>query len=132
MGIKVLVVEDEANARKGLAQFLEARLDGIEVLQAEDGAEGLRLALAEHPDVIITGNLMPVVSGLELIVKLREARVRTRVILVTAHFSEIENTVARLRICAVLQKPYEATRLIEAVKSFGSRPRGIGSFWQNS
>src|SRR3546814_8158678 len=42
-------------------------LEGFNVLAAHDGAEGIELARAEHPDVIISDIMMPKVSGLELV-----------------------------------------------------------------
>src|SRR3546814_5639150 len=39
-------------------------LEGFNVLAAHDGAEGIELARAEHPDVIISDIMMPKVSGL--------------------------------------------------------------------
>jgi two-component system nitrate/nitrite response regulator NarL len=50
MTMKLLIVDDHAIVREGLAAMLRQAGPGVEVLQARDGAEGLRLAQA-HPDL---------------------------------------------------------------------------------
>jgi len=65
---KILVVEDN----KELREFLSAHLqENYRVLQAEDGAEGLRLATDEMPDIIITDIAMPNMNGFELVKALK-------------------------------------------------------------
>jgi DNA-binding response OmpR family regulator len=68
--ILILVVEDE----KVLIDTLEEKLvsEGFDVTKAYDGDEGLKLALAEHPDLILLDILMPKVDGLVMLKKLRE------------------------------------------------------------
>src|SRR5258706_12417431 len=67
---KVLIVEDE----KGLAEALELKFkkEGYEVFKGENGEEGLRLAIANNPDIILTDLLMPIMDGKTLLRKLRE------------------------------------------------------------
>lgn len=47
-------------------------IEGFKVLKAKDGEEGLRTALAEHPDLIILDILMPKMDGLTMMKKLRQ------------------------------------------------------------
>jgi len=61
---KILVVEDSATQRKILCRLL--RDDGYEVLEAEDGQAGARLARAERPDLILTDIEMPVLDGIDM------------------------------------------------------------------
>src|SRR3546814_7466939 len=63
--VTVLVVEDDPVILRLLEVNFE--LEGFNVLAAHDGAEGIELARAEHPDVIISDIMMPKVSGLELV-----------------------------------------------------------------
>src|SRR3546814_1554796 len=63
--VTVVVVEDDAVILRLLEVNVE--LEGFNVLAAYDGAEGIELARAEHPDVIISDIMMPKVSGLELV-----------------------------------------------------------------
>ena len=67
---KILVVEDEATVRETLARHLSA--EGWEVLTAEDGAAGLRLAQEAAPDLIILDLMLPEMDGLSLTRLLRK------------------------------------------------------------
>lgn len=53
---KILIVDDDADFVEALSSFLEA--NDYQVLQAGDGSEGLRVAKAEHPDLILMDVMM--------------------------------------------------------------------------
>jgi serine/threonine protein kinase len=61
MGLKILVVEDEAGIRDNLVRML--RMEGFDLLQASDGNAGLALARQEVPDLILSDVMMPVLDG---------------------------------------------------------------------
>ncbi|MEO7428268.1 MAG: response regulator [Acidimicrobiales bacterium] len=65
----VLVVEDDPV----ILRLLEVNFDleGFGVLLAQDGAEGVDVARAKHPDVIVTDIMMPKMSGIELVLALK-------------------------------------------------------------
>jgi DNA-binding response OmpR family regulator len=67
--ILILVVEDEEIQSRVLTEKLAG--EGFDVLQAFDGEEGLRLSLAEHPDLILLDLVMPKIDGLTMLKKLR-------------------------------------------------------------
>ena len=69
-GPTVLVVEDDPVILRLLEVSFE--LEGFRVLLANDGAEGIELARAHLPDVIVTDIVMPRTSGLELLTALTE------------------------------------------------------------
>ena len=58
---KVLVVDDEADAREFVRAILE--LEGWEVFEAEDGVAGMAMAKQENPDLIILDVQMPKQDG---------------------------------------------------------------------
>src|SRR5437764_410575 len=66
---KILVMEDDRKIAAALAIRLEAA--GYEVLSAADGFGGLKLALEERPDLILTDIWMPVGTGFSVIQRLR-------------------------------------------------------------
>ena len=80
----VLVVDDEPD----ILDLVRFRLehDGYRVLTASDGQTGLTLAQQERPDLCILDVMMPKLSGLEVLARLRAdpATAATRVILLTA------------------------------------------------
>jgi two-component system alkaline phosphatase synthesis response regulator PhoP len=67
---KILVVDDSDDTRDMMAKLLE--MEAFTVVTAEDGYAGLRIAAAEHPDLIITDINMPNLNGIEMIKQLRE------------------------------------------------------------
>lgn len=66
---KILVVEDEEAMRTALSDMIG--FEGFTILGAKDGVEGLALARAEHPDLILLDILMPNMDGLEMLRELR-------------------------------------------------------------
>ena len=66
---KILIVEDEAPLRNAIADILA--FEGFTVFQAKNGQEGLDVALAQHPDLILLDLMMPVMDGLTMLEKLR-------------------------------------------------------------
>lgn len=65
----ILVIEDDDASRQLVTYLLEAA--GHRVLAAENGAVGLRIALAESPDIILCDLQMPVMNGYEVARSLR-------------------------------------------------------------
>ena len=80
--LKVLVVDDEAAMR----EVIEMRLErwGFDVCLAEDGASGEEIALARNPDIVISDVVMPGISGMELLRRLKAGNPKRPVIMVTA------------------------------------------------
>jgi two-component system KDP operon response regulator KdpE len=66
---KILVVEDNLDTRELI--HLHLTTEGFTVVTASNGREGLCLAAAEHPDLIITDISMPEIDGLQLVRQLR-------------------------------------------------------------
>lgn len=65
----VLIIEDEIDLREAMADTL--RMQNYMVYTAENGEIGLKLALANHPDLIMLDLMMPVMNGHEFLKKLR-------------------------------------------------------------
>ena len=86
----ILVVDDFSANRELLVTRL--RYQGHRLLEAADGREGLAVVRAEHPDLVITDVLMPVMDGYELVRQLRldPATRATPVVFYTAHYGERE------------------------------------------
>jgi DNA-binding NarL/FixJ family response regulator len=84
MKIRVLVVDDFPLVREGLTASLEVDPDIEVVGEADDGEQGLRMALELRPDVVLTDMRMPGLGGPVLLARLREHLPDTRVLVVTA------------------------------------------------
>ena len=82
--IRVLLAEDHAVVRAGLAQLLD-RAGDIEVVgAAADGAEAVVLADDHAPDVILMDLSMPVMDGIEATKRILEADPEARVVVLTS------------------------------------------------
>jgi len=96
-GSRVLIADDEANARRILEILL--RKLGCEVFSAADGKTALALANQQPVDLLITDLNMPGMSGLELLTALRQENHSFPVIVVTA-YGTVENAVAAMKLGA--------------------------------
>jgi two-component system NtrC family sensor kinase len=112
---RVLVVDDSKEIRDFLAEYvLEPK--GFQVLTASDGLMGLEMAISERPDLMITDQQMPQLTGLELLTKLQEHKIVVPTILMTGQGSE-ETAVAafRLGIRDYIIKPFDAQELSDSI-----------------
>ncbi len=114
---KVLVVDDEIHIVHVVA--IKLRNNGYEVITADNGQQAFELACQERPDIIVTDYQMPMVTGLELIAKLREneATRDVPVILLTARsFAISKQQEEELNISACLSKPFSPRELLGYVE----------------
>jgi len=116
-GRKVLVVDDEIHIVHVVT--IKLRNNGYEVISAENGADALDLAQREQPDLIISDFQMPVMTGVEVVEKLRQVE-QTRdipVILLTARSFDISpEQQQQLRIVQCLSKPFSPRELLGCVE----------------
>ena len=116
MGKKILVVDDE----KSIVDILVFNLfkEGYETLEAYDGAAGLKLALAEDPDLILLDLMLPEMDGFEVCRRLREQGRTVPIIMLTAREEEA-NKVLGLELGAddYITKPFSVRELVARVKA---------------
>ncbi|NWF81613.1 MAG: response regulator transcription factor [Chloroflexi bacterium] len=116
--IRVLIVDDQALIRTGIATLL-ARKPGIEVVgQAGNGQEALELVAALDPDVVLMDVMMPVLDGVEATRRLAERGPRPAVIILTT-FRDDEYVFRGLAAGArgYLLKDVDHRALAEAVRT---------------
>ncbi len=111
---RILVVEDEAK----IARFIELELshEGYDVEKAEDGRAGLELALAHDWDLILLDIMLPHISGMEVLRRLRREKA-TPVILLTAR-DAVMDKVAGLDAGAddYITKPFAIEELLARIR----------------
>ena len=114
----VLVVEDNEASREGLSRHLKRK--GYKTLIAVDGREGVYLACAEIPDIILMDLSLPTLDGWEATRKLKSTA-ETRsipVIALTAHAMAGDREKALEAGCDDYEtKPVEFTRLLAKIQS---------------
>lgn len=101
----VLVVDDDPRSVELFAAHLA--LGNYRVLRAGGGAEGLALARAEHPDLIVLDLMMPEMSGFEVVERLKEdpATAAIPVLIVTAKILTAEDRqVLNGRVLRIMEK----------------------------
>jgi DNA-binding NarL/FixJ family response regulator len=86
--IRILLADDHAVLRSGLAALLNARSDITVVGEAADGAELLTQAEQNRPDLILLDLTMPRLGGLEVLPLLRQRVPEARVLILTMHHDE--------------------------------------------
>lgn len=115
-GARVLVVDDDAAVRLVCAINLEA--EGLCVLEAADGLDGLEQARRERPDLVLTDVRMPGLDGFQLAERLRRDE-RTRGIALIFLSGEVGAANAQraraLGALAYLTKPFDPTALADLV-----------------
>jgi two-component system nitrogen regulation response regulator GlnG len=107
---KLLVIDDEASIRFSIEQVFSG--DGVEVLSADTAHEGLRVAAAHSPDVILLDILLGDQSGLDIFHKLRKIDPKALVIFVTGH-GTAETAIEAMKLGAhdYLIKPLDIDQL---------------------
>lgn len=121
---KILVADDEAHILHVVSMKL--RNAGFTVLTAMDGEEALEVYLAERPDLLITDNQMPYLTGVELCRRIREQNggQPLPVIMLTARGHDINPAdIVTAGVSTVLAKPFSPRELLEKVNQMlGLRP----------
>jgi len=116
MALSVLVVDDDPVILRLLQVNFE--LEGIEVVTAADGDDGLKIAKSDPPDLVISDIMMPKVNGLELLAALRSSpdTASLPVILLSAK-AQVADVQRGLELGAddYITKPFDPLELIDRV-----------------
>jgi DNA-binding NarL/FixJ family response regulator len=116
--IRVLIADDHAVLRDGLALVLANVSDVSVVALAADGHEAVALTAAHDPDVVLMDLEMPEVDGIEATRRIRAASSHTRVLILTS-FSDRERILEALDAGAIgyLLKDAEPEQVIAGIRS---------------
>jgi DNA-binding response OmpR family regulator len=116
MALSVLVVDDDPVILRLLQVNFE--LEGIDVVTAVDGDEGLKMAQSDRPDLVISDIMMPKVNGLELLAALRSSpdTASLPVILLSAK-AQVADVQRGLELGAddYVTKPFDPLELIDRI-----------------
>ena len=111
MPFKVLVAEDDRDVRRLACLIL--KMDGYDVLSAEDGVAALEVCADAKVDLLLTDVRMPRMDGVELASSLARQCPELKVVYMSG-YTDVDIPLGRY--CTFLPKPFDATLLSNAVK----------------
>ncbi|MCK4471916.1 MAG: response regulator, partial [Anaerolineae bacterium] len=113
---RVLIIEDRPETQQLLAESVLEPNDYRPIV-AMDGEEGLRLALEEHPDLIILDMQLPKMNGIEVLDALQQRDIDIPVIFTAVRESpEVVVQAFRLGVCDYVIKPFDPQEMQEAIQ----------------
>lgn len=113
---RILIIEDEENIARVLQ--LELQFEGYEAAMAHTGAEGLLQYREQQWDLILLDIMLPEMSGIDVLKRIRATESQTPVIMLTAK-SEVEDKVKGLDLGAndYVTKPFEIEELLARIRN---------------
>lgn len=122
----LLIVDDEHEILKALANYLSQLSDNYSVDTVNCGADALQKIKERTYELIITDYMMPKMDGLELAKAVRELSPETKLVLITAYGSkELRTSVTDLKLEGFLDKPFNMAQIRDVVEN------AIGSVIKN-
>jgi DNA-binding response OmpR family regulator len=113
---KILIIEDEESILMPLEDNL--KLEGYEVSSAKDGLQGLAMAAGQPNDLIILDIMLPKMDGFEVCKRLRQDRVMTPILMLTAKSQEVDKVLGlELGADDYVTKPFSSRELLARVKA---------------
>jgi len=124
---RILFVDDESPIRELVTEVLSR--SGYRVDAAEDGAVAWDILQSGRYDLLVTDNIMPKVSGVELLNNLRAAHLNLPVIMATGTLPQYECSQSPgFRPVTTLLKPYTGAEMLRAVDSVLNETDGTAAF----
>jgi len=121
--MKLLIIEDDAEAGAYLVKAFREQGHAADLVT--DGVEGYALAREEAHDVLVVDRMLPKLDGLSLISSLREQKVQTPALILSA-LGQVDDRVKGLRAGGddYLSKPYAFSELLARVEALARRRSG--------
>jgi len=119
MGKRVLVIEDTEDNRQIIRDLLTSF--DYELIEAADGAEGVRMAQTHHPDLILMDIQLPVMDGYEATRRIRAIPelARVAIIAVTSYALSGDEAKTREAGCdGYIAKPFSPRQLLAKIREF--------------
>jgi CheY-like chemotaxis protein len=113
--VKILIADDDRLVRALLAEVLLGL--GHEVVPAADGSEAVDLFLRERPDAVILDFLMPRLSGIDSLSRMRQGGRRVPAVLLTAISApSVRDATGPDAPDVILEKPFDARAVARALE----------------
>jgi CheY-like chemotaxis protein len=112
--MQILLVEDEADARKAIARFLEDR--GHRVETAVTAQEALASAAATMPDVVVCDWRLGDDDGVDVVRRLKQDRKLVAILMTASSLTELRSAAEDLEILSFLRKPVTLERIASEIE----------------
>ena len=115
--IKILIADDHAVVRLGLAALFSTQKDMEVVAKAKNGEEAVKLAVETQPDVVVMDLVMPRMDGAEAVAKIKELAPSAKVVMLTS-FGSYEGVARALRAGAAgaITKTTEDEQIVPIIR----------------
>lgn len=113
----VLIVDDEPLVRCSIAYMIGTGLPDVKIIgEASNGRDALECVGSLFPDIVLVDIRMPVMDGIEMIGKLKDARPQTQCIIISGHADfEYARQALHFEVKAYVLKPIKQSELCEAI-----------------
>lgn len=114
----VLIAEDEPAIRRVLIKIIQEAFEGVQLMEAFDGAHAIEQLMAHPCQVLLCDIKMPKKDGLEVLQWVREHQPNVSVIMISGH-GDLDTAVACMRMGArdYIAKPPDLNRLLDALRN---------------
>jgi two-component system cell cycle response regulator DivK len=119
MSKRILIVEDQEDNRQILRDLLTSA--GFDMIEAENGVDGVAAAVSERPDLILMDIQLPIMDGYEATrrIKADPALSAIPIIVITSYALTGDEAKARTAGCdAYVTKPYSPRELLAKIRAF--------------
>ncbi len=118
--MKVLIIDDERAIRRALKEILE--YENCQVLEAENGKEGLEMIRSNSLDVIFCDIKMPLLDGMELLEQIQKEGNEVPIVMISGHGS-LETAVQAIKNGAFdfIEKPLDLNRILVILRNVKDR-----------
>ncbi|WP_456407678.1 DUF4388 domain-containing protein [Caldithrix abyssi] len=125
-GKRVLIVDDEEDLTWSISKHLSRDKDKFELIAVNSGMAALDVLAQVPVDLVITDIRMPEISGLDLLLKIRENYPQTKVVIMTAYgSSEIQDEANRRGCFKYIEKPFEIQELRKLILDVLQEKKGF-------
>lgn len=115
--ISLVIIDDHPLFRQGVGDILSLEDDFVILGYSSNGPDGLKLILSTNPDVAIVDVNLPGMNGQALATRVALAKVKTRLILLTAYDDNLQRLYAmRLGVSAYCTKDVQPEQLLEIIR----------------
>ena len=118
--MRILIVDDEPAVAEALAEAV--KLQGHVPAVARSGAEGLAAIEAQAPEAVFLDLVMPGLSGVDLLAKIRQSHPDLPIVVVTGRAAPLDlDKVRALGVTDIVEKPWVLKQLDEALETLRTK-----------